>query len=67
MPEIAYCASPNCRADFLRLSDGKLFVCPTDNSKFAWLCEVCMEQFTSEWPDGVLVLHAVRHRNARAA
>lgn len=56
MSKVAYCANQNCGADFLRLSDGKLFVCPNHNSRVAWLCELCMKRFTIEWHGGEAVL-----------
>lgn len=62
MSDIAYCANGRCGADFLRLSDGTLFVCPSNNSHFAWLCKDCMKLFRIDWLSGTPTLVASRLR-----
>jgi hypothetical protein len=60
MADITNCANIDCPADFLRLSDGKLFICPQNDFCFAWLCEVCMKRFTIDWQDTTPVAVPVR-------
>ena len=66
MVKIAQCANPHCVADFLRLSDGKLFECPPDQVqgdrrlRCAWLCEVCSKTHTLEWHGGMALVQPVR-------
>lgn len=52
-PSVAKCANPDCKSQFRRLGEGKLFVRPLRNThgparlqqKAAWLCDRCCEHF----------------------
>ncbi len=50
---VSHCANPKCGAEFKRLGEGVLFICPTDpevtvnhlRQKAIWLCEACAREF----------------------
>jgi hypothetical protein len=73
MSTVSQCANPRCFADFLRLSDGKLFQCPPEQAhgarhlQCAWLCEVCRKSYTVDWHDGKVVLSPMRRWSTYAA
>jgi len=72
MVTVSQCANPKCIADFLRLSDGKLFQCPPEQTRgdrqllCAWLCEVCRHTHTVEWQNGRPLAVPLRIRRAAA-
>jgi hypothetical protein len=52
-PAVAHCANPKCDAEFKRMGQGTLFVCPSDpkvtvnhlRQKAIWLCDACVDEF----------------------
>ena len=56
-PRVAHCANPKCDAEFKRMGQGTLFVCPSDpkvtvnhlRKKAIWLCDACVDEFAVQF------------------
>lgn len=50
---VSHCANPECHAEFKRLGQGTLFICPSDpdvtvnrlRQTVIWLCDACAPEF----------------------
>jgi hypothetical protein len=50
---VSHCANPDCHAEFKRMGQGTLFVCPSDpevtvnhlRQRVVWLCDACAREF----------------------
>ncbi len=64
---LASCANPECRNEFRRLGEGKLFVRPAGKSdvkqKALWLCPECAQQFDLRYDRHLHEYRLVRHRH----
>jgi hypothetical protein len=62
LPRVSHCANPECNAEFTRLGQGTLFICPSDpevtvnrrRQTVIWLCDACAPEFGVQ-------LEAIRH------
>ncbi len=67
---LASCANPECRNEFRRLGEGKLFVRPAGTSekepkqKALWLCPECARDFDLRFDRRLDEYRLVRHRHA---
>ena len=56
-PRVSHCANPECNAEFKRMGQGKLFICPSDpvvtvnhlRQKAIWLCDACAHEFEAKF------------------
>jgi len=56
-PKVSHCANPKCDAEFKRLGEGTLFICPSDpeitvnhlRQKVIWLCDACVHDFEEQF------------------
>ena len=54
---VSHCANPKCNAEFKRMGQGTLFVCPSDpevtvnhlRQKVIWLCDACAREFQKQF------------------
>ena len=53
LPTVSHCANPKCDAEFKKMGEGTLVVCPSDpevtvnhlRQKAIWLCDTCAQEF----------------------
>lgn len=53
--KVSECANPECKAEFRRLGEGKLFVQPASRrhqrQKAVWLCRICSQSLTMQFDE----------------
>ena len=57
LPTVSHCANPKCDAEFKKMGEGTLVVCPSDpevtvnhlRQKAIWLCDACAHEFELEF------------------
>jgi hypothetical protein len=56
-PKVSHCANPKCNAEFKRMGQGRLVICPSDpevtvnhlRQKVIWLCDACAREFEAQF------------------